>query len=88
MSVIAAAAGVQMKIAKNVWQEIVDVAAKELKKHGEFKLPGIAKLVVKRVPARKACTKMVLGQMRDLPAKPASKKVKARMLKAFTNQII
>lgn len=88
MSVIANAADIPMKTAKTVWEHVTDNVAHELKKTGEFKLPGICKLVVKKVPARKACTKMVLGQMRDLPAKPASKKVKARVLKTLTDQVM
>jgi nucleoid DNA-binding protein len=88
MSFIAQSANIPLKQAKTVWADIVDnLVTKELKKTGECKLPGIAKLVVRKIPARKACTKMVLGQMRDLPAKPASKKVKARVLKTLADSL-
>lgn len=70
-----------------LWDTLTELIVKELKKEGKSELPGLIKLVVRKVPARKACTKMVLGQMRDLAAKPASKKVRARVLKVLVTQV-
>lgn len=49
---------------------------------GLFTIPGLVKIIRKKVPARPAQKGvMVLGQLRDLPAKPASVKVTVRALK-------
>ncbi|MFM7041400.1 MAG: HU family DNA-binding protein [Planctomycetaceae bacterium] len=49
---------------------------------GVFTIPGLIKIERKKIPARPAKKGvMVLGQLRDLPAKPASVKVRVRALK-------
>ena len=49
---------------------------------GVFIIPGLVKIMRSNVPAKPARKGvMVLGQLRDLPAKPASTKVKVRPLK-------
>ena len=52
---------------------------------GAFTLPGLVKIEKKRVPARKARKNVPNpfrpGEMMDIPAKPASTKVKVRALK-------
>ncbi len=50
---------------------------------GSFVIPNLCKVVRKVIPARPAERRMVLGQMRDLPAKPARTTVKVRPLKAL-----
>jgi nucleoid DNA-binding protein len=46
---------------------------------GVFTIPGLIKIERKKIPARPAKKGvMVLGQLRDLPAKPASVKVRVR----------
>lgn len=52
---------------------------------GAFTLPGLVKIEKKKVPARKARKNVPNpfkpGEMMDIPAKPASTKVKVRALK-------
>ena len=52
---------------------------------GSFTLPGLVKIEKKRVPARKARKNVPNpfkpGEMMDIPAKPASTKIKVRPLK-------
>jgi nucleoid DNA-binding protein len=51
---------------------------------GVFTIPGLIKIERKKIPARPAKKGvMVLGQLRDLPAKPASVKVRVRALKTL-----
>lgn len=55
---------------------------------GMFAIPGLCKIVRKNkpaTPARKGV--MVLGQLRDLPAKPASVAVRVRPLKALKDMV-
>jgi nucleoid DNA-binding protein len=55
---------------------------------GVIALPGLVKIKVVNkpaTPARKGV--MVLGQLRDLPAKPASKKVRVLPLKALKDMV-
>lgn len=67
---------------------VFDALATEIKRSlgprgpGVFAIPGLLKIEKKKVPARPAKKGvMVLGQLRDLPAKPASVKVRVRALK-------
>ncbi len=57
------------------------------KKDGVFTIPGLVKIKKRKVPARKAQRKMVLGVMRDLPAKPASTKVRVLPLKGLKDMV-
>jgi nucleoid DNA-binding protein len=55
---------------------------------GVIALPGLVKIKVVNkpaTPARKGV--MVLGQLRDIPAKPASKKVRVLPLKALKDMV-
>jgi len=61
------------------------VCGKTLKKENQFTVPGIAKLILVKVgpkPERKARNPATGAQM-TVPAKPASKKLKARFVKAL-----
>jgi len=57
---------------------------------GVFAIPGLVKIVKKKVPAQKA-RKGVLnpftGEVRDIPAKPASVRVRVRPLKALKDMV-
>lgn len=71
---------------------VLDALAEEIKKAlkgpGVFAIPGLVKIEKKKVPARAAKKGvMVLGQLRDLPAKPASVKIKVRALKNLKSMI-
>jgi nucleoid DNA-binding protein len=73
---------------------VFDALQAEIKKNlsargpGVFTLPGLLKIEKKKIPARPARKNvMVLGQLRDLPAKPASVKVKVRALKNLKDMV-
>jgi nucleoid DNA-binding protein len=72
-----------------VLEAVTEVAHKELKKAGVFTLPGFAKFVV----VKKAATKERPGvnpftkQAITIPAKPASRKVRARPVKAIKDAV-
>jgi nucleoid DNA-binding protein len=70
-----------------VFDEFVDIIASHMKKGGpeKFILPGILKMVVKKVPAKKARKGIspFTGEEMIFKAKPASKKVKINALKSL-----
>ena len=68
---------------KNVMDTLTDVGHKELKKSGVFLLPGWAKFVVVKKPATKERQGInpFTKEPITIPAKPASKKVRATALK-------
>jgi DNA-binding protein HU-beta len=81
--------GTTKKQVKAVIEALTAVAYKELKKAGLFVLPGFAKFVVVRRPARPA--RKGINPFTKEPtvfaAKPASKAVKARPVKAIKDAI-
>ena len=58
---------------------------------GAFTLPGLVKIEKKKVPARKARKNVPNpfkpGEMMDIPAKPASTKIKVRPLKSLKDMV-
>jgi DNA-binding protein HU-beta len=66
-------------------EAVTTVAGKTLKKEGKFVLPGVVKFVLVKVPPKAARTARnpATGAAMTVPAKPASKKLKARFLKAI-----
>ena len=80
---------VSKKHVKEVVEALVDLGHKELKKKGLFVLPGFAKFVVVKKPARPArkginpFTKLE----QTFAAKPASKAVRARPVKAIKDAV-
>ncbi len=73
---------------------VIDAMTTEIKKAlsargpGVFAIPGLVKIEKKKVPAKPARKGvMVLGQLRDLPAKPATVKVRVRALKSLKAMI-
>src|ERR1700690_3026478 len=80
---------VSRKHVKQVVETLVDVGHKELKKNGILVLHGFAKLVVvkKRArPAREGINPFT-GQKQKFAAKPASKAVRARPVKAVKDAV-
>ena len=77
------------KDVKNVLDALTDIGHKELKKRGEFVLPGFAKFVVVKKPARPAREGInpFTKEPTTFAAKPASKAVKARPVKAIKTAI-
>jgi nucleoid DNA-binding protein len=73
-----------------LYELLVQTVSEQLKKNGEFILPGIAKLKVKKQPAVKGGEKKVMpatGKEYVTKAKPASLKVKAFPVKSLKDAI-
>lgn len=80
---------ISKKQVKQVVETLVTVGHRELKKSGIFVLPGFAKFVVVKKPARPAREGInpFTKQMQKFPAKPASKAVRARPIKAIKDAV-
>jgi DNA-binding protein HU-beta len=78
------------KHVKMVVETLVDVGHRELKKNGIFVLPGFAKFVVVKKPARPAREGInpFTKEKQRFAAKPASKGVRARPVKAIKDAVI
>jgi DNA-binding protein HU-beta len=83
--VVEATGDVSRKHVKSILDAISEVAYKELKKAGVFTMPGFAKFRVVKKPATKA--RQGINPFTKAPttfaAKPASKSVRARPIKAI-----
>jgi nucleoid DNA-binding protein len=78
------------KHVKEVVEHLVAVGHRELKKNGTFVLPGFAKFVVVKKsakPARKGINPFT-KQEQTFAAKPASKSVRARPVKAIKDAVV
>jgi DNA-binding protein HU-beta len=75
---------------KLVVETLVAVAHRELKKSGVFVLPGFAKFVVIKKPARPAREGInpFTKEKQKFAAKPASKSVRARPVKAIKDSVL
>ena len=80
---------VSRKHLKEVVEALVEVGHTELKKTGIFVLPGFAKFVVVKKPARPAREGInpFTKEKQKFAAKPASKAVKARPVKAVKDAV-
>ena len=80
---------VSRKHVKEVVEALVDVGHRELKKSGIFVLHGLAKFVVVKKPARPAREGInpFTKEKQKFAAKPASKAVKARPVKAVKDAV-
>ena len=81
---------VSKKHVKEIVETLVTIGHKELKKSGVFVLPGFAKFVVVKKPARPARKGInpFTKQEQTFAAKPASKAVRARPVKAIKDAVI
>src|SRR5258708_26595300 len=81
---------VSRKQVKQIVETLADVGHKELKKNGIFVLPGFAKFVVVKKPARPAREGInpFTKEKQKFAAKPASKGVRARPVKAIKDAVI
>jgi nucleoid DNA-binding protein len=84
-AVVEAAGDVSRKQVKSILDSLSEVAYKELKKSGVFTMPGFAKFRVVKKPATKARQGInpFTKQPTTFAAKPASKSVRARPIKAI-----
>ncbi len=91
LNAVADAVGEQVskKHVKHVVDSLVAVGHKELKKNGIFVLPGLAKFVVVKKPAKPAREGInpFTKQKQTFAAKPASKAVRARPVKAVKDAV-
>jgi DNA-binding protein HU-beta len=80
---------VSRKHVKEIVEALVDVGHKELKKNGIFVLHGFAKFVVVKKPARPAREGInpFTKEKQTFAAKPASKAVRARPVKAIKDAV-
>jgi nucleoid DNA-binding protein len=88
-AVVEQAGDVSRKQVKAILEAMATIAYKELKKAGVFTLPGFAKFRVVKKPATKAregINPFTKSPM-TYPAKPASKSVRARPIKAIKEAI-
>jgi DNA-binding protein HU-beta len=81
---------VTRKQVAQVLETLTAVGHKELKKTGVFVLPGFAKFVVVKKPARPARDGInpFTKEKQTFAAKPASKGVKARPVKAIKDSVV
>jgi DNA-binding protein HU-beta len=84
-SVVETTGDVTRKQVKAILDAIADIAYKELKKNGIFTMPGFAKFRVVKKPATKARQGVnpFTKQPMTFAAKPASKSVRVRPIKAI-----
>jgi DNA-binding protein HU-beta len=80
---------ISRKHVKQIVESLVDLGHKELKKTGTFVLHGFAKFVVVKKPARPARKGInpFTKQEQTFAAKPASKAVRARPVKAIKDAV-
>ena len=81
---------ISRKQVKQVVETLVDLGHRELKKNGIFVLPGFAKFVVVKKPARPAREGInpFTKEKQMFAAKPASKGVRGRPIKAIKDAVI
>jgi nucleoid DNA-binding protein len=87
---IAEATQLTRKQVSAVLDALTDEIKKALKGPGVFTLPGLVKIVKKKVPAQKArkgVRNPFTGEIRDIPAKPATVRVRVRPLKALKDMV-
>ena len=80
---------VSRKEVKTILETLVDIAYKELKKTGQFTMPGFAKFRVVKKPATKAREGVnpFTKQPMTFAAKPASKSIRARAIKSIKDAV-
>ncbi|NLE48197.1 MAG: hypothetical protein GX614_07335 [Sandaracinaceae bacterium] len=81
--------GLTKKQVQSVFEALREMMKRELGKRGpgEFSIPDLVKVVVKKTKARKAGEKMNPFTGEPLPAKPASKRLTARPLKKLKDVV-
>lgn len=84
MAALAESTGLSKKDVKMFFEALVDLAYSEVKKSGEFAVPGIGKLVKQRRAARAGRNPMT-GETIQIPAKTV---VKFRVAKAAKDAVL
>jgi DNA-binding protein HU-beta len=83
-------AGLSRKDVKTVIEALGTVGHKELKRAGSFKIPGFAKVEVRKRAATKARKGIVpsTGAVIQIPARGPSKVVKVKAIKALKDAVL
>lgn len=85
---IAEASGLTRKQVAAVLDALSNEIKKGLKNPGVVQIPGLVKITKVKKPAQPARKNvMVLGQLRDIPAKPATTKIRVRPLKGLKEMV-
>ena len=86
---VADAVSLPKKDVKAVIEQLASVGYKELKKSGEFVLPGFAKFIVVKKPAtpERSCINPFTKEPTVFKAKPARKILKVRPVKAAKDAV-
>ena len=81
--------GLSKKQVKEIMESLVAIGHKQMKRQGVFTLPGFAKFRVVKKPAVKARkgTNPFTGEEMMFKAKPATKVVRARPIKAIKDAV-
>lgn len=91
LSTLADRTSLTRKEVNSIFSELSAVIAAHLKKDGpgKFIFPGLLKLMIKQVPAKKARKGInhLTGEQTTFKAKPASRKVKVKALKALKKMV-
>merc|ERR1712083_698774 len=87
LKAIAEEHGLKQSECSKVFNSLVDIASKEVKKTGIFTLPGLCRIKTRTKPATKAAVKVMFGKEVKVKAKPAKTVVKAFPVAALKNQI-
>ncbi|MBW2528486.1 MAG: HU family DNA-binding protein [Deltaproteobacteria bacterium] len=84
-----ASGGLSKKQVKEIMESLVTIGHKQLKRQGVFTLPGFAKFRVVKKPAVKARKGVnpFTGEEMMFKAKPATKVVRARPIKAIKDAV-
>ena len=79
--------GLKVKECSQVFNSLVDVATKEVKKIGLFTVPGLCSIKTRTKPATKAGVRKLFGKEVKVSAKPAKTIVKVYPVHALKNKI-
>merc|ERR1712232_909004 len=79
--------GLKVKECSQVFNSLVDIATKEVKKTGIFTVPGLCRIKTRSKPATKAGVRNIFGKEVKVKAKPAKTVVKAFPVAALKAQI-
>merc|ERR1711972_451575 len=87
LKTIATEHGIKTKTCSQVFDSLVSIATKEVKKTGVFSVPGLCRINTRTKPATKAGVKVIFGKETKVKAKPAKTVVKAFPVAALKAQI-
>merc|ERR1712072_318662 len=79
--------GLKTKECAQVFNSLVDIATKEVKKTGVFTIPGLCRIKTRVKPATKAGMRNIFGKEVKVAAKPVKTVVKAFAAAALKKQI-